>query len=452
MLRSIPSVDSLLKTVDDLILRFGRPLTTRAIRTVIDEIRTALQNGELADTKNVNFHAEILLKLESWVSLPIKTVINATGVVIHTNLGRSPLSTDTLQAMNTIACNYNTLEFDLSSGKRGHRDGHVEAVLQLITGAEAGFVVNNCASAVLLALSALAKAKHVIIPRSQLVEIGGGFRVPDVMKQSGAKLLEVGTTNKVRLSDYEAAFEENKKPENIIAMRAHRSNFKIIGFTEEPSLEDTVKLTHQYGSIFIDDLGSGALIPTEQYSLAHEPTVQESINAGADLVMFSGDKLIGGPQAGIIVGKKILIDKLRKHPLARVVRADKTTIAGVHATLVHYLKDEYEQKIPIWRSINRTPEDLKPRAETLIQAIGMGKLIEGFSAVGGGSLPGETLPTWLVGIRVVNPNKFLKNLRNFASPLVARVENDLVIIDLRTVEPIDDALVAKIINTLKVKQ
>jgi len=452
MLRSIPSVDLLLKTVDDLILRFGRPLTTRAVRLVIDEIRNAIQNGEIADIKTVDYHAEVLSKLEEWVSLPIKTVFNATGVVIHTNLGRSPLSAETLQAMCSIADDYNTLEFDLASGKRGHRDGHVETVLRLITGAEAGFVVNNCASAVLLALSALAKGKHVIIPRSQLVEIGGGFRVPDVMKQSGAKLLEVGTTNKVRLSDYGVAFDENKQPEKVIAMRAHRSNFKIVGFTEEPSLEETVRLVHEHGAIFIDDLGSGALIQTEKYSLAHEPTVQESINAGADLVMFSGDKLIGGPQAGILVGRRVLIDKLRKHPLARVVRADKTTIAGIHATLVHYLKDEYEQKIPIWRSISRTPDEIKRRAESLIAAIGMGELIEGLSAIGGGSLPGETLPTWLVGLRVKNPTKFLMNLRNHSSPVVARVENDLVILDLRTVEPTDDEQVAKIINRLMVKQ
>lgn len=447
MFRSIPSVDALLKTMDDLVSQFGRPITTKATRIVLDDIRERLKQENNLDLKNVDYRIKVLSQLEAWLSLPIESVINATGVVIHTNLGRSPLSDETLAAMVHTATAYNTLEFDLENGKRGHRDGHIETVLQLITGAESGFIVNNCASAVFLSLSALAKGRKVIIPRSQLVEIGGGFRVPDVMKQSGAKLVEVGTTNKVRLSDYSTAFEEIAQPDQVVVMRAHQSNFKIVGFTEEPALEEIINLAHSRGSIFIDDLGSGALISTEKYSLAHEPTVQESVLAGSDLVLFSGDKLIGGPQAGILVGKKAIINKLRKHPLARVVRADKTTIAGVHATLIHYLKDEYEQKIPIWRSINRSLSDIKQRAENLIATTGKGRLIEGKSAIGGGSLPGETQPTWLVGIEVASPMDYLAKLRHNSPPVIARIEEGMVVFDLRTIEPKDDHIIAKILNS-----
>lgn len=354
--------------------------------------------------------------------------------------------------MQTIAANYNTLEFDLATGKRGSRDGHLSQLLRNLTGAEAGFVVNNCASAVLLALSALAKGKQVVIPRSQLVEIGGGFRVPDVMKASGAKLSEIGTTNKVRISDFENAYAESKDPSKVIAMRAHRSNFQIIGFTEEPELSVIIRKAHEHSSIFIDDLGSGALIDTEKFGMAHEPTVQESIAAGADLVLFSGDKLIGGPQAGLLVGKREVINKLRSHPLARAVRADKTTIAGIHATLTHYLLGDAEQEVPIWRSISRPLGAIKARTEKLREAITDGDVIEGLSTVGGGSLPGETLPTWLLALQVKKTNVFLEKLRRADPPLIARVDKDQILIDLRTVEPEQDQIIAKILLQTKENQ
>ncbi len=274
--------------------------------------------------------------------------------------------------MNTAAANYSNLEYDVEKGRRGSRLIHAQAVLQKITGAEAALVVNNNASAVLLVLSALASRKRVVISRTQLVEIGGGFRVPDVMKQSGAKLVEVGTTNKVRLSDYESALEDP----TALAMRAHRSNFKIVGFTEEPDLKDVVELTHESNVIFVDDLGSGALLDTARFGFAHEPTVQESLAAGVDLVCFSGDKLLGGPQAGIILGRKDLIEKIRKHPLARAVRADKTCLAGLTATLLHYLRDEAEREIPIWKMISLTLEQLKFRAETWREALGQGEVVK----------------------------------------------------------------------------
>jgi L-seryl-tRNA(Ser) seleniumtransferase len=319
---------------------------------------------------------------------------------------------------------------------------HAETVLQKLTRAEAALVVNNNASAILLVLSALANRKRVVIARSQLIEIGGGFRIPDVMKQSGAKLVEVGTTNKVRVSDYEAALMEKA----ALVMRAHRSNFKIVGFTEEPELNDIVDVAHESNVPVVDDLGSGALIDTAKYGLAHEPTVQESLAAGADIVCFSGDKLLGGPQAGLIIGRKKLLDKIKKHPLARAVRADKTCLAGVTATLMHYLKDEAERKIPIVRMMSFTPEQVKVRAEAWRKALGQGEVVKAESTVGGGSLPEESMPTFVLSLSLKSPDKFLEKLRGSNPPIIARTENDKVLLDPRTVLEEQDG---KIISALR---
>jgi L-seryl-tRNA(Ser) seleniumtransferase len=342
--------------------------------------------------------------------------------------------------MREAAENYSTLEYDLEKGQRGSRLIHAEAILQKLTGAEAAIIVNNNASAVLLVLSALANKKRVVISRTQLVEIGGGFRVPDVMKQSGAKLVEVGTTNKVRLSDYEDALQEP----TALVMHAHRSNFKIVGFTEEPELKEIAALAHQANVPVVDDLGSGALLDTAKYGLAHEPTVQESLAAGVDLVCFSGDKLLGGPQAGIILGKKNLIDKIKKHPLARAVRADKTCLAGITATLLHYLKDEVEREIPIWKMMSLTLEQIKLRAEAWRDTFGQGEIISSESTVGGGSLPGECISTYALALRVKSTDRFIKKLRTSHPPIIARVENDTILFDPRTV--LDDEI---LITTLK---
>ncbi len=352
-LRNLPSIEQMLQTevAAYLIARFGRPLTLDAIRYVLDDIRTRFQSKLITDLPSTE---SILVQTESqlmtWTRQTLLPVINASGVILHTNLGRAPLSDATIRAMDIVSRGYSTLEFDLESGKRGSRLIHAESLLQKLTGAEAALVVNNCASALLLILFALANKKRVIISRSQLVEIGGGFRVPDVMKQSGAKLVEVGTTNKVRLSDYQSAAEES----TALIMRVHRSNFKLVGFTEEPELKDMVEAAHQVGVPVVDDLGSGALYDTEKYGIAHEPTVQESMQAGADIICFSGDKLLGGPQAGIIIGKADLIAKIKKHPLARAVRADKACLAGLSATLLHYLKDEAEREVPIVKMMSLT--------------------------------------------------------------------------------------------------
>jgi L-seryl-tRNA(Ser) seleniumtransferase len=433
-LRDLPSVEELLQTQTcaELVAQYGRPLTLSAIRETLDKIRARFASGAITA---LPLHDLILAQADSllclWTSPTLRPVINATGVILHTNLGRAPLSDATIRAMDTVSRGYSNLEYDLEKGARGSRLIHAESVLQKLTGAEDAIIVNNNASAVLLVLSALANKKRVVISRSQLVEIGGGFRIPDVMKQSGAKLVEVGTTNKVHLRDYAEALQDK----GALVMRAHPSNFKIIGFTEEPELKDVVDLAHKTGVFVIDDLGSGALYDTAKYGLAHEPTVQESLAAGVDVVCFSGDKLLGGPQAGIILGRKDLIDKIRKHPLARAVRADKACLAGITATLLHYLKDEAEREIPILKMMSLTPQQVKGRVEAWVSELGQGEVMEGESTVGGGSLPGESFPTFLLSLSVVSPDKFLKRLRVQNPPIIARTTNDKVLLDPRTVLP-----------------
>ena len=440
-LRDLPSVEQLLQQADHLIHEYGRPLTVDAFRFTLDEARVRFQSKPEAGLPSVDM---ILSQAEShltaWTASTLRPVINATGVILHTNLGRAPLSKATIAAMKEAAENYSTLEYDLEKGQRGSRLIHAESILQKLTGAEAAVVVNNNASAVLLVLSALANKKRVVISRTQLVEIGGGFRIPDVMKQSGARLVEVGATNKVRLSDYREALEQ---PAALI-MRAHRSNFKIVGFTEEPELKEIVEVAHQFSIPVVDDLGSGALLDTAKYGLAHEPTVQESLTAGVDLVCFSGDKLLGGPQAGIILGKKPLIDKIKKHPLARAVRADKTCLAGVTATLLHYLRDEAEREIPVWKMMALTLEQLKVRAESWRNALGQGDVLLSESTVGGGSLPDECISTYVLALNVRSPAAFLKKLRRTNPPIIARAENDRVLLDPRTV--LDDELLLHVLK------
>ena len=448
-LRDLPSVEELLQTqtAAELIARYGRPLTLTAIRETLDKIRARFSSGEITA---LPLHDLILAQtdslLSSWIQPTLIPVINATGVILHTNLGRAPLSDATIRAMDAVSRGYSNLEYDLEKGARGSRLIHAESVLQKLTGAEAAIIVNNNASAVLLVLSALANKKRVIISRSQLVEIGGGFRIPDVMKQSGAKLVEVGTTNKVHLRDYEEALQDK----SALVMRVHPSNFKVIGFTEEPELKDVVELAHTAGAFVVDDLGSGTFLDTVRFGLVHEPTVQESIAADVDVVCFSGDKLLGGPQAGVIVGKKELIDKIKKHPLARAVRADKTCLAGLTATLLHYLKDDAEWEIPIWKMMSFTLRQVKGRAEAWAEELGQGEIVEGESTVGGGSLPGESFKTYLLSLEVKSPDKFLKKLRAQHPPIVARTENNKVLLDPRTVLPEQEgALLVGLKNVLE---
>jgi L-seryl-tRNA(Ser) seleniumtransferase len=322
---------------------------------------------------------------------------------------------------------------------------HAEELLVRLTGAEAALVVNNNASAVLLALTALAKRRRVLISRTQLIEIGGGFRIPDVMAQSGAKLVEIGTTNRVHMRDYQQAIDE--QPIKLV-MRAHRSNFAIVGFHTEPTLREIAEVAHAAALPVVDDLGSGTLIDTAQFGLEHEPTVQESLSQGADLVTFSGDKLLGGPQAGIIVGRKVLVDKLKKHPLARAIRADKLALAALSATLLHYLKDEALVEIPVWQMISATEPVLKERVTGWIADIGVGELLAGESTVGGGSLPGQVLPTVLLVLPGSEPIKQLARLREAKSPVIGRIQNDRVVLDPRTVNPEQDPMLIEILKDL----
>jgi L-seryl-tRNA(Ser) seleniumtransferase len=431
-LRALPSVDLLLGTpaAAELITAYGRALTTAAVRAALDGVRR-----RAADHAPVPDHAALLdltaAELRAWTAPTLQPVLNATGVVLHTNLGRAPLSHAALAAVTATAAGYANLEFDLGSGKRGSRLIHAEALLQRLTGAEAALVVNNNAAAVLLALTALARRRGAVISRTQLVEVGGGFRIPDVMQQSGARLIEIGATNRVHARDYEAALESRP----AIFVRAHRSNFRLEGFTSEPTLAEVAAIAHAAGLPLLDDLGSGTLLDTARYGLTHEPTVTESLNAGADLVCFSGDKLLGGPQAGILVGRAELIARLKRHPLARGVRADKLALAALSATLLHYLKDEAETHIPIWRMIAASPDALAARATAWVAALGAGAVLPGLSTVGGGSLPGETLPTALLALTVAKPDRFLAHLRAADPPIIARVQEDRVVFDPRTILP-----------------
>jgi L-seryl-tRNA(Ser) seleniumtransferase len=438
-LRNLPSVDQLLQraATQAWIPVYGRPLVVEALRAALESARAGYrQEGGLPEVPILPGAAELLEKarqiLDGWTAPTLVPVINATGVILHTNLGRAPLSWAALEAMQAAAQGYSNLEYDLEGGKRGSRLVHAEELLKRLTGAEAAMVVNNNAAAVLLALTALARRRSVVIGRSQLVEIGGGFRVPDVMKQSGAKLIEVGTTNRVHVSDYEQAIAAGPV---ALVLRAHRSNFHLLGFTSDPTLGEMAAVAHQAGIPLVDDLGSGTLLDTARYGLGHEPTVQESLAAGVDLVCFSGDKLLGGPQAGILVGRAELVMRLKKHPLARAIRADKLCLAALSATLLHYLKDEAEREIPIWRMIAASAEAVRRRAQAWQEALGQGEVLPSQSTVGGGSLPGEMLPTFVLALSVPHPNRFLARLREAGRglPVIARLEEDKVVFDPRTV-------------------
>ena len=429
----VPSVDKLLNSpnVHKLIESFGRLLTLSAIREVQETLRHSLQEGKSLPSLEL-IEDMVGAQVLDWLKPSLIPIINATGVILHTNLGRAPLSQATINAMMSVSIGYSNLEYDLQKGKRGSRLVHAEKLLSLLTGAEAALVVNNNAGAVLLALSALAKGKKVLISRTQLVEIGGGFRIPDVMRQSGAKLFEIGTTNRTHLADYEQALKEN---DIAMVLIAHHSNFKLLGFTTEPSIADVVTTAHQYNVPVLHDLGSGALVNLENYGLAHETTVLEALVSGCDLVCFSGDKLLGGPQAGIIIGKNNMLTRIRKHPLARALRSDKLCLAGLSATLAHYLKDEIDQHIPLYQMLSRSSDSLNQKATEWREILGTGHVIEGQSTTGGGSLPEETLDTWLYALDSKSPSKILATLRKLSPPIIARIQDDQVVFDPRTILP-----------------
>jgi L-seryl-tRNA(Ser) seleniumtransferase len=444
-LRQLPGVDKILgeAAIRDLSSVFPHHIIVSLVRESLDCYRTLISKGKDPPTLS-----EIISNIEHQTRAlarpSLRPLINATGVVLHTNLGRAPLSEAAVQSVELASRGYNNLEFDLACGERGSRHAHLEPLLCRLTGAEAALVVNNNASAVLLGLTTLAKRKEVIVSRGQAVEIGGGFRVPEVMRQSGAKLVEVGTTNCTYIRDYEQAVT----PQTAALLRVHSSNFLVVGFTHMVTLSEMVALGKEKMIPVFDDLGSGCPLDTAQFGLAPEPTIQESISGGADLAFFSGDKQLGGPQAGIIVGRKIFIDKLKKHPLLRALRIDKTRVAMLAATLLHYLKGEALTEIPVWRMISLPLSEIDRRAKIWAESLGENvRVIDGESLIGGGSLPGATLATRLLAVGDIKKpalaQKIARRLRLQDPPVIGRINENILLLDPRTVFPHEDEIVVK---------
>ncbi|HLY30197.1 MAG TPA: L-seryl-tRNA(Sec) selenium transferase [Ktedonobacterales bacterium] len=471
-LRALPSVEALRLAVRHEMANqttqasdASNALITQAARETLAQARLTLRAGGEVPSPGA-LTADAISRLSMRDQPLLRPVINATGVVINTNLGRAPLSEQAIASVVAVAEGYSTLEYDLAAGERGSRQSHTRALLRELTSAEDALVVNNNAAATLVALTALAAGREVIVSRGELVEIGGGFRVPDVMRQSGARLVEVGTTNRTRLADYAAAITD----ETAALLSVHPSNFRIVGFTESPALAELADLAHAHGLPLLHDLGSGALLDVAPYGLAHEPTVAESVAAGADVICFSGDKLLGGPQAGIIVGRRELLARIERHPLMRAVRCDKLTLAALEATLRQWRSGVAIERLPIWRMIATPADALQTRATHWMKAIEKweealaagisSEMIAGESTVGGGSTPGETLPTWLCALRLDarqdnrheanhEPGEIgalaslLRQAKAPLTPVVARVSRDRLLLDPRTVFPgQDDTLLA----------
>jgi len=446
-LRALPSVHQVLEQVEAqaLVNVHGRALVLFAVQRALDEERAG---GTIAQPAIRMSRIEALVRELRQPRL--RPVINATGVVLHTNLGRAPLSAPAAQAAALIAGRYSTLEFDPRTGRRGRRHDLVADLLRYLTGADAAAVVNNCAAAVLLMLTALAKGKEVIVGRGELVEIGGGFRMPDVMRLSGARLVEVGTTNRTRPEDYAAAIT----PKTAAILKVHASNFQVVGFTESVEVEPLARVARQHGVLLLHDLGSGSLLDTAAHGLAAEPRIQDSLRAGTDLLACSGDKLLGGPQAGLLLGRAELVDKVMKHPLARALRVDKLTLAALTATLDLYLTQSVAA-LPIWTMLGASADALAARAMTwqrrLLERGIEVEVVPAESAVGGGSLPGERLPTTALALtpRPGRAADLLRRLREHEPPVIGRIEQERVLLDPRTVLPDeDDALLDAVVGAL----
>jgi L-seryl-tRNA(Ser) seleniumtransferase len=456
--RSIPSIEQLRQRagIRTLETRFGGEATIGALRAAAAAVRDAIVGGEAIAAELVAARIEAIARtrLSEQFQPSLTPVINASGVILHTNLGRAPLAGAALDRMTLIAGGYATLEYDPATGQRGRRDVHAEALLRSLTGAEAAVVANNNAAATMLLLAALAAGREVIVSRGELVEIGGGFRVPDVMAQSGAILREVGTTNKTRAADYAAAITDR----TALILRVHPSNFRVEGFAERPGVADLAAIATHFHVPLAEDLGSGFLAGAT--SAAHplagkEPSVEESLAAGADICCFSGDKLLGGPQAGIIVGRGDLIERVRRHPLMRALRVDKITYAALEATLIEYAAGRAPVAIPVQRMLRMRADEIRARADALTAAIAAldgwrAEVVPGMSAVGGGSAPGVELPTWLVAIERegASPDATEAQLRSLTPPVIARIEKDRVLLDLRTVFPEEDQRLWELLRSL----
>ncbi|NQW03848.1 MAG: L-seryl-tRNA(Sec) selenium transferase [Acidobacteria bacterium] len=451
--RHIPSIDVLLQqpAIAARAARQGHAPVVESLRAAADAWRTLAKADAAPPGDPAVWIAERAMEaLETSLAASLRPVINATGVIIHTNLGRAPLANAAVARAMEVARGYANLEYDLEAGARGHRHVHAERLLCALTGAEAAIVANNNAAGTWLVLAALASGREVIVSRGELVEIGGGFRVPEIMAQSGARLREVGTTNRTRLSDYAAAISDR----TALILRVHPSNFRIEGFTERPALKDLSALARRFHLPVFEDQGSGWLgLPQPggwPEALRDEPSVGDSVGAGVSLVAFSGDKLLGGPQAGLIVGQRALVDQVRRHPLMRAVRADKQTYAALEATLGLWQREPARTEIPVVRMLLEPVEALERRAQALASSLG-GTVKEGLSTIGGGSAPQSAIPTRLVSIRSTSKTaaQIEAALRAGSPPVIARIQQDTVLLDLRTVHPDEDsALQASVLNAL----
>ncbi len=430
-LRDLPSVDELLR--DERLASEPHELVVAAARRVLDEVRDEVKAGTDPGPLVDRIAAELAQARRS----SLRRVLNATGVLVHTNLGRAPLADAALARVAEVGAGYSNLEYDLEAGERGSRQDHLAAVLRRLTGADAALVVNNNAAAVLLALAALAEGREVVVSRGELIEIGDGFRIPDVLARSGARLVEVGTTNRTRAADYERAIG----PETAVLLRVHQSNFRVLGFTERPELGELATIAKRTGIPLVDDLGSGALA-----RLGDEPTPAESLRAGADLVCFSGDKLLGGPQAGIVVGRADLVERLRRHPLQRALRADKLTLAALEGTLQLALDPATRDDVPVLRMLHEPIESVRARAERLAQLVG-GEVEETVARVGGGALPLAELPSAACAVE----ESLAEPLRHGDPPVVALVRDGRTLLDCRTLTDAEVDEVASAIDACRRK-
>jgi L-seryl-tRNA(Ser) seleniumtransferase len=461
LLRLLPSIERLLERplAVQLSVEMGRERVRDLLRAISDQIRremvSSISGGtEATDSKQLIAEIEqrLIVQAEKLRRPSLRRVVNATGVIIHTNLGRAPLADAAIDAIREVAAHYSNLEYDLERGGRGHREYHCQQLLARLIGSEAAVVANNNAAAVLLVLNTLAEGGEVIVSRGELIEIGGSFRIPEVMEKSGARLREVGTTNRTRISDYERAINENTR----LILRVHPSNYRIVGFTERPSLQEIVELSRRTGIPAFEDLGSGCMIDLAPFGVLDEPVVAHSLKAGISVVSFSGDKMLGGPQAGIIAGSRTIVDRVRKNPLMRALRVDKLTYAALEATLRIYERGAALSDVPVIRAIAATRDQIASRAAGLRDRIAQAasgrlkvSLEDGESVIGGGSAPAITLPTVLVAIECneMSATSIEARLRNHIIPIIARTERDRVLLDLRAVsveeeQTIVDALTA----------
>ena len=478
LLRSLPSIERLLATPAALRAAedFGRDRTRDLLREITDELRKEVSGFRIQDSgfKGDDSKRNTSIRSESWLLNPeslyeeierrlearraalvqpsLRRVINATGVIIHTNLGRAPLARPAIEALAEVASHYSNLEYDLGRGERGHRESHCQELIARLTASESAIVANNNAAAVLIVLNTLAEGGEVIVSRGELIEIGGSFRIPEVMEKSGARLREVGTTNRTRIRDYERAINENTR----LIMRVHPSNYRIVGFTERPSAEEIARLAARAGLPSFEDLGSGCLVDLSPCGVKDEPVVAASLRAGINVVSFSGDKMLGGPQAGIIAGTRAIVDRVRQNPLMRALRVDKMTYAALEATLRIYERGMANSEVPVIRAIATTQEEIGERAARLARSIEKlggsleAQLQEGESVIGGGSAPEVRLRTKLVAVRCdeMSADSIEERLRGHVVPIIARTERDSVLIDLRTVAPDEEAIIVEALAAL----